>query len=98
MNRDSRDFMFIGVVLTLLFYGFTKVWWASEVNSRVAYIEKWVENNRTMPETIVRMETRFDGLGEKMDELKAQLERVDYRFDRLEKIVLKSGWNGSGPR
>jgi hypothetical protein len=80
-----------GSIIAVLVYGFWMIWWAATIDARVVQTEKWIEVNRNMPATMVQVETRFEALCEKLDNLSHQLERYNAKMDRY----LMPGGKGS---
>lgn len=71
-----------GTSIIIIAYAFGMIWWAATINAKVVQNEKWIEANKNMPTIIAQFETKFESLGEKIDNLAHQFEKYNAKMDK----------------
>lgn len=65
----------IALIVAIAFQTAAFIWWASDVNARVGYLERQVNLSAPQAERIVRLESQLDAIREGLAEIKSLLRR-----------------------
>jgi hypothetical protein len=65
----------IALILTIAIQTGGFIWWASDVNARVAQLERQAVAAAPQPERIIRLETQIEAIREGISEIKVLIRR-----------------------
>jgi hypothetical protein len=79
MTPKKIDWALIGIVITLLLYGGSAVWWASKMDSRVMAIEGRMAPIAATVETVGRLDERTLAMQKSADRIERKLDDLEVR-------------------
>jgi hypothetical protein len=72
----------IAFILAILAQTAGGVWWAGSIDSRVAAMQRWIDDNRRLDTRLAVVEVGQNRLKEDLGEVKDLLRRIDDRLGR----------------
>lgn len=84
--RKADSAMF-GLLLTAFIHLAGSIWWASDISSRLAVVEKWATKTENIPTNVAVVEAQLSRFSEQLNRLNTQLERLGDKLQGTNAIL-----------
>jgi len=66
----------VALIVTLVFQAATAIWWGAAIQAKVNELEKQTSATITQSDRLIKLETRFESVIEKLGEIRLAVDRI----------------------